>query len=239
MEQYDRLVETVRFLMASTKKLSDAFQDSQKRIRSSFENVARDVEEIERRLERAEDLLVEQQDISLVVHRSSSPELPAGQSTSSSRIIPVLNLSVEMIADIYLSAPVLLEPFSRPCSLTARTLNGETDVIELEVAPQSMTWILEIAEANWVLIPRPGLLERQHQIQSLERLFEIKGTAHFPATLQLIKPALLEAVVSGQRWQLVERGLLDQNADPTRVSISERLRLLEHRLSLLEEPTGT
>ena len=63
MEQYDRLVETVRFLMASTKKLSDAFQDSQKRIRSSFENVARDVEEIERRLERAEDLLVEQQDI--------------------------------------------------------------------------------------------------------------------------------------------------------------------------------
>ena len=143
-----------------------------------------------------------------------------------------------MIADIYLSAPVLLEPFSRPCSLTARTLNGETDVIELEVAPQSMTWILEIAGANWVFIPRPGLLERQHQIQALERLFKIKGADHFPAILQLIKP-LLEAVVSGQRWQLVERGVLDQNAYPTKVSISERLRLLEHRLSLLGEPTET
>ena len=238
MEQYDRLVETVRFLMASTKKLSDALQDSQKRVRSSFENVARDVEEIERRLAWAEEVLVEQRDISLVVHRTSTPELPAGQS-SSSRIIPVLNLSVEMIADIYLSAPVLLEPFSRPCSLTARTLNGETDVIELEVAPQSMSWVLEIAEANWLLIPRPGLLERQHQIQSLERLFDIKGTGHFPATLQLVKPAVLEAVVSGQRWQLVERGVLDQNADPTKVSMSERLRLLEHRLSLLEEPTET
>ena len=238
MEQYDRLVETVRFLMASTKKLSDALQDSQKRVRSSFENVARDVEEIERRLAWAEEVLVEQRDISLVVHRTSTPELPAGQS-SSSRIIPVLNLSVEMIADIYLSAPVLLEPFSRPCSLTARTLNGETDVIELEVASQAMTWVLEIAEANWLLIPRPGLLERQHQIQSLERLFDIKGTGHFPATLQLVKPAVLEAVVSGQRWQLVERGVLDQNADPTKVSMSERLRLLEHRLSLLEEPTET
>ena len=83
MEKYDRLVETVRFLMASTKKLSDAFQDSQKRVRS-VENVARDVEEIERRLEWADDLLVEQQDISLVVHRSSSPEFPVEQSTSSS-----------------------------------------------------------------------------------------------------------------------------------------------------------
>ena len=220
MEQYDRLVETVRFLMASTKKLSDALQDSQKRVRSSFENVARDVEEIERRLAWAEEVLVEQRDISLVVHRTSTPELPAGQS-SSSRIIPVLNLSVEMIADIYLSAPVLLEPFSRPCSLTARTLNGETDVIELEVASRAMTWVLEIAEANWLLIPRPGLLERQHQIQSLERLFDIKGTGHFPATLQLVKPAVLEAVVSGQRWQLVERGVLDQNADPTKISMSE------------------
>ena len=238
MEQYDRLVETVRFLMASTKKLSDALQDSQKRVRSSFENVARDVEEIERRLAWAEEVLVEQRDISLVVHRTSTPELPAGQS-SSSRIIPVLNLSVEMIADIYLSAPVLLEPFSRPCSLTARTLNGETDVIELEVASQAMTWVLEIAEANWLLIPRPGLLERQHQIQSLERLFDIKGTGHFPATLQLVKPAVLEAVVSGQRWQLVERGVLDQNADPTKISMSERLRILEHRLSLLEKPTET
>ena len=79
MEQYDRLVETVRFLMASTKKLSDALHDSQKRVRSSFENVARDVEEIERRLAWAEEVLVEQRDISLVVHRTSTPELPAGQ----------------------------------------------------------------------------------------------------------------------------------------------------------------
>lgn len=36
MEQYERLIETVRFLMASTKKLSDAFQDSESRVRSSF-----------------------------------------------------------------------------------------------------------------------------------------------------------------------------------------------------------
>jgi hypothetical protein len=238
MDQFDRLVETVRFLMASTKKLSDAFQDSENRVRSSFDNVAKDVEEIERRLECVEEQLVEQRDISLVAHRSSSPELPTAQS-SSSRIIPALNISVDVIADIYLSAPALLEPFSRPCSLTARTLNGETDVIELEVASHSMTWVLETAESNWLLIPRPGLLERRHQIQSLERLFDIQGTEHFPATLQLVKPAVLEAVVSGQRWQLVERGVLDQNADPTKVSISERLRLLELRMSLLEKPPET
>jgi hypothetical protein len=107
MDQFDRLVETVRFLMASTKKLSDAFQDSENRVRSSFDNVAKDVEEIERRLECVEEQLVEQRDISLVAHRSSSPELPTAQS-SSSRIIPALNISVDVIADIYLSAPALL-----------------------------------------------------------------------------------------------------------------------------------
>ena len=238
MEQYERLVETVRFLMASTKKLSDAFQDSESRVRSSFENVARDVEEIERRLESVEEQLVEQRDVSLVIRRSSAPELPTTLS-SSARVIPVLNLSVEMIADIYVSAPVLLEPFARPCSLTARTLNGQTDEIELEVASQAMTWVLETAEASWILIPRPGLLERRHQLQSLERLFDIDGTGPLPAMLQLVKPAVLEAVVAGQRWQLVERGLLGQTADPTRVSLRERLSQLEHRLSVLEKPSET
>lgn len=238
MEQYERLVETVRFLMASTKKLSDAFQDSESRVRSSFENVARDVEEIERRLESVEEQLVEQRDVSLVIRRSSAPELQTTLA-SSARVIPVLNLSVEMIADIYVSAPVLLEPFARPCSLTARTLNGQTDEIELEVASQAMTWVLETAEANWILIPRPGLLERRHQLQSLERLFDIDGTGPLPAMLQLVKPAVLEAVVAGQRWQLVERGLLGQTADPTRVSLSERLSQLEHRLSVLEKPSET
>ena len=238
MEQYERLVETVRFLMASTKKLSDAFQDSESRVRSSFENVARDVEEIERRLESVEEQLVEQRDVSLVIRRSSAPELPTTLS-SSARVIPVLNLSVEMIADVYVSAPVLLEPFARPCSLTARTLNGQTDEIELEVASQAMTWVLETAEANWILIPRPGLLERRHQLQSLERLFDIDGTGPLPGMLQLVKPAVLEAVVAGQRWQLVERGLLGQTADPTRVSVSERLSQLEHRLSVLEKPSET
>lgn len=139
MEQYERLVETVRFLMASTKKLSDAFQDSESRVKSSFENVgARDVEEIERRPESVEEQLVEQRVVSLVIRRSSAPELPTALS-SSARVIPVLNLSVEMIADVYVSAAALLEPFAKPCSLTARTLNGQTDEIELEVASQAMT----------------------------------------------------------------------------------------------------
>lgn len=63
----------------------------------------------------------------------------------------------------------------------------------------------------------------------------INGTQALPSTLQLIRPALLVPVVAGCRWQLAEKGLVDANPDPTRVTIIGQLVKLEKRLSALED----
>jgi hypothetical protein len=233
MDDVARYVETVRYLMTSTRKLSEAFQESDVRIRRGFTNVASDIEDVERRLAQVEAQLINVRDLSLGLQREQAPAFPTETATANV-VIPALNLPVDTIIEVYASAPVLLEPFSRPCSVTARSLNGEIDSTELEVTTYGTTWSLETADSEWLLIPRPGLLERRHQLQSLERLFVINGIQALPATLQLVRPALVEPVVAGCRWQLTEKGLLDASPDPTRVSFAGQLARLEERLSVLE-----
>ena len=234
MDDMDRLIETVRFLTASTRKLSDSFQDSEARVRRGFSDVGGDVEELERRLAAIEAQLLGISDLSLSLQRERTPDLPVVAATAD-RAIPALNLPLETILDVYASAPILLEPFSRPCALSARTLNDQTDSVELEVTAYAMTWVIETGDLGWLLIPRPGMLERTHQLQSLKRLFEINGADCLPATLQLLRPAILESVVLGQKWQLVEPGTLDASPDPTQVSFGERLLKIENRLAALEQ----
>ena len=82
------------------------------------------------------------------------------------------------------------------------------------------------------------MLERAHQLQSLRRLFEINGGENLPATVQLLRPAVLESVILGQKWQLVEPGILDATPDPTQVSFGERLLKIEDRLAALERNGG-
>jgi hypothetical protein len=72
----------------------------------------------------------------LSLHRQRLPELPIVEMTAD-RVIPALNLPLETILDVYASAPILLGPFSRPCALIAKTLNGETACIELDVVSTS------------------------------------------------------------------------------------------------------
>jgi hypothetical protein len=233
MVDLSKYVESVRILMSSTRKLSEAFQKSDARIKRGIADIRSDVEDIERRLVDVEAQVTNARDLSLVMQRKQAPLLPVEPSTTEN-IIPVLNLPIQTLLEVYTSAPVLLEPFSRPCSVTARTLNGEIDAIEVEASTHGTSWSLETAEAGWLLIPRPGLLERRHQLQSLERLYVVNGTQALPSTLQLLRPAILEPVVAGCRWQLTEKGLLDASADPTRLSIAGQLAKLEERLSALE-----
>jgi hypothetical protein len=234
MDDMDRLVENMRFLAASTRKLSDSFQDAEARVRRGFSDVAGDVEELERRLAAVESQLLGISDLSISLQRERSSELPPVEATAD-RLIPALNLPLETILDVYICAPVLLEPFSRPCAVSARTLTDQTDSVELEISAHAMTWVIETGDLGWLLIPRPGMLERTHQLQSLTRLFVIDGADCLPAALQLRRPALLESVVLGQKWQLVEKGILDANPDPTQVSLNERFLKIENRVATLEQ----
>jgi len=85
MDELSQYVETVRFLMSSTRKLSEAFQESDARIRRGFTDVASDVEDIERRLVHVEAQLTNVRDLSLGLQRGQAPALPVEPATPSAR----------------------------------------------------------------------------------------------------------------------------------------------------------
>jgi hypothetical protein len=234
----DELLKTIKFLLRSFNELSGMLLESEGNVKHGFEEIGRNVEMLGRRLEMVERQWEEGTGSSEgkgQVSRASTVEiqLPVVPGTDEFRV-PVLNLPVEAIVEVYANTPILLEPFSRPCSLTGRTLSGEIEVVELEVFAQGSTWVVEGQAGGWLLIPRPGSLERKTSLQSLERLYAIEGVRQLPALLHLIRPAQLDAIVVGRRWQLREKGQLSVTPDPLRVGLSERMASMEQRLSFLE-----
>ncbi|MCT0201802.1 hypothetical protein [Synechococcus sp. CS-603] len=229
-----QIVESVKFLLKSVRQLSDRFRETNEKLERSFEAIAQDVAGISGRLEQ-----LERNSLS-VIHKACAPvnagEAPGqpAQEEKGQQSTPALNLPLDQIIDIYGHSPTLLEPFSRPCSLSGRTLSGEIEHVELESFSQGSTWALEILGAQWLLLPRPGSLERRAQVQSLERLFEIEGSAQLPATLHLHKPATALSIQHGRRWTLLDRGRLSVNADPLRQNTSQMLARLAARLDRLE-----
>jgi hypothetical protein len=246
--QEDKIVETMKFLLTSVKKLSDTFVESEGQMRRGFGGVEKDLAEVRQQLQWLQRVVEERSAAAEAAagggnetgssgggswNTASHAQLPVVPGTEEFRV-PVLNLPVETIVDVYANTPILLEPFSRPCSLTGRTLSGEIDEVELEVFSQGSTWVVESHPGGWLLIPRPGSLERKTSLQSLERLYTIEGVKQLPVLLHLMRPAQLDAVVVGQRWQLQAKGLLSVSPDPLRVGLSERMASLEQRLVVLE-----
>jgi hypothetical protein len=236
MPDEDTLVESVKFLLKSVRQLSDRFLEADAKLTRSFDGVAADVNDLLDRVEGIEKELLEFRDGAMRQTSSSpaTPELPVRPETAD-RVVPAINLSTEAVIEAYVNTPILLEPFSRPCAVNGRTLSGEIDQVELELFAQGTTWALEALEGGWLLVPRPGSLERRAQIQTLERLFEIEGITTLPATLHLLAPATAVAVEHGRRWQLRHKGRLSIQPDPLQQGTGQRLQAIEQRLAKLEE----
>lgn len=233
-----RLVESIKYLLSSVKKLTDSFVAMEKRVTLSFENLAADVDNLLERIELLEKKSIDLRDCDPLTGRPPrTTELPVNPEMKE-QLVPRLNLPLDGILDVYATTPMLLEPFSRPCSVTGRTLTGEIDEVELEVFTQGTTWAVESLEGAWLLVPRPGSLERRTQLETLERLYAIEGVKELPVLLQLIEPAKAVVVQHGRRWQLSQKGRLSVNPDPLRVSMDERLLNLEDRLAKLEAFNG-
>ena len=94
--------------------------------------------------------------------------------------------------------------------------------------------MIETLDGEWLLLPRPGLISRSSQIQSLERLFEIEENAKPPAELELLKPGKADVIEHGRRWYLATKGRVGLLTDPLKISLENRLRQLESRLKDLE-----
>ena len=228
----DRLIESVKFLLKGVRQLSDRFVETNENISRSFEKVSKNIGDLCDRIDQIEVELQNLRDQELTAVDSSRrlPELPV-RPDERDLVIPVLNLPIEAILDVYRNAPVLLQPFARACSVSGRTLSGTISEVELEVFAQGTTWIIETQDGDWMLFPRPGLLQRQTQIESLGRFFEVQAEPPLPAELDLLMPGTATVVQHGRRWYLKEKGEIGVHSDPLQRSLELRIRLLEQRLS--------
>jgi hypothetical protein len=228
----DRLIDSVKFLLKGVRQLSDRFVETNENISRSFEKVSKNIGDLSDRIDQIEAELQNLRDQELIAVDSSrrSPELPV-RSDQQDLVIPVLNLPIEAILDVYRNTPVLLQPFARACSVSGRTLSGTISEVELEVFAQGTTWIIETQDGDWMLFPRPGLLQRQTQIESLGRFFEVQAEPPLPAELDLLMPGTATVVQHGRRWYLKEKGEIGVHSDPLQRSLELRIRLLEQRLS--------
>jgi hypothetical protein len=247
----DKIVESVKFLLTSVRRLSDHLLETEEVNRVAMQhvwdtgiNTVRD------------DLTKTKQQIDAIILRLAhveaneqtsgkgkpsdtgirlSPAEYKAVETLTAQSIPPINLTDESILDIYRTSPSLLQPFSRSCSISARTLSGMITEVEIEIFAQGTSWIIETIDGEWLLLPRPGLLSRPSQYQSLERLFEIEKHAKLPAELELLKPGLASVVEHGRRWFLTSKGSVGLQPDPLKHSLERRLRILESRLKILED----
>ena len=228
----DRLIESVKFLLKGVRQLSDRFVETNENIARSFEKVSKNIGDLNDRIDQIEAELQNLRDQELIAVDSSRrlPELPV-RPGERDLVIPVLNLPIEAILDVYRNTPVLLQPFARACSVSGRTLSGTISEVELEVFAQGTTWIIETQDGDWMLFPRPGLLQRQTQIESLGRFFEVQAETPLPAELDLLMPGTATVVQHGRRWYLKEKGEIGVHSDPLQRSLELRIRLLEQRLS--------
>ena len=232
----DKLYESVKFLLRSVRQLSDRFVENNDKLSRSFEAVREDISDLCQRLAAIEQDLEAFRDRELLAAEGPAPPIslpvPAGQEA---RLIPALNLPLEGLLDAYRSSPALLQPFARPCSVSGRSLSGELKEVELEAFAQGSTWMIELQDGSWQLLPRPGVLSRSTQLQSLERFFEISGSAKLPVELDLLQPAVATSVEHGRRWLLTARGRIGAAADPLQRSLEQRLSALERGLVKLQQ----
>lgn len=231
----DKLYESVKFLLRSVRQLSDRFVDNNEKLARSFTAVREDINDLTRRLEAIGQDLQSFRDLELLATGSATPpiQLPV-TAGHEDRTIPALNLPLEGLLDAYRSSPVLLQPFARPCSISGRSLSGELKEVELEAFAQGSTWMIELQDSSWQLLPRPGVLSRPTQLQSLERFFEISGSQELPAELELLQPAMATTVEHGRRWLLLAKGRIGLQADPLQLSMEQRISALERGLAMLQ-----
>lgn len=233
----DKVIDSIKFLLTSLSKLSDRFLAANDAWQRSFDYARQDIDDMKERLGRVEVDLVNWRDHQLMAGDSpvvQQQDLPV-KAGHEKLLIPPINLPLEGILEIYRTTPSLLQPFSRACSVSGRTLSGMTSEVELEVFAQGNIWIVETQDADWLLFPRPGVVSRRSQIQSLVRLFDIEAEPDPPAILELMQPGRANVVEHGRRWFLGAKGRLGLQADPLQASLENRLRHLETRLQALEE----
>ena len=234
-----KLIDSVKFLLKSVQQLSDRFVEANQGISNTLDKVFADSKVVSNRLQDIEAEVNDMRDHQLIAGDSvrAAPQLPVTDEQRE-RLFPSLNLPIESVLDVYRNTPALLEPFARPCSVSGKTLSGEIKEIELEVFAQGTTWIIELQNGDWVLVPRPGMLQRQTQLDGLSRIFNIQDEGALPAEVDLLSLSTATVIEHGRRWYLKDKGEIGVHSNPLEQSLELRLRQIEAKLDLMQKSAG-
>lgn len=227
----DSTVEAVSFLLKSVRQLADHLSTDREANDRAIRRLDQEIADTRACLESVEAFLLDYRDRYLKDAEQAAQEysLPVTD-TSVSAVVPSLQFGISSLVDIYRSYSSLLQPFARPCSVSAKSLLGETDDVDLETSAQGPFWVFELDNGDWFVLPKPGLLERHSQLQSLQRLFNVNTDGTLPIDLDLISPASVSAIEYGRRWRLDAKGAIDQIRAIDGPSFEDRLRRLEEKV---------
>ena len=91
-------------------------------------------------------------------------------------------------------------------SINQRAQIGNKSII-LEKKTQGSYWILK-ENIDEYMVPKYKININEHNLDTVENLFECQEYRPEYSGFQLIKPAKVSAISKGETWQLVERGIL-------------------------------
>ena len=233
-----KIVESIKFLLTSVKQLSDRYIEANQGISSTFDHLYSELSSTKEKAENIEIAIKNAIDEQLIASSSNNikRDLPVKEAEKN-HLIPSLNMTLEGLLDVYRNTPELLQPFARPCSISGKTLSGEISEVELAVFAQGTMWMIETQDGQWLLVPKPGMLQRQKQVEVLARTFDIAADGVLPAEVELLKAGSASVVEHGRRWYLKEKGIIGIQTDPLQRSIENRLLRLEQRLQAYEQTT--
>ena len=227
----ETIVESVKFLLKSVQQLSDRFVASNQGISLTIEKLVKRIGKIEEQFENMRDEYL----LGSPMTRRP-PELPVSES-SRSRLVHILNVAEDSVMDIYRNTPALLEPFARPCSLSAKTLSGEIDKIELEAFAKGAHGLSNYRMVHGSL-SLAQLFAAQTQIDGLAQIFKLDFQGELPANIDMLTFATATVIEHGVRWHLKDKGQIGVHTDPLSQSLENRLRDIEQKIDLIQNSTA-
>ena len=226
MPMSDNTLDTLKFLLKDSRKLSEQFAEFKTSSQQSLEKFTEFKQQLNNAIadleERIEKLEESQSSVGTVAVGNFS------QSFSPEEIEHLLDLPLEKILDVYSEVPQLLEII---CRRVAVSINDNSSNPVLERNNQGNYWVLQLREQGFFLLPRFGAFVRITALESLQRLFESEGKIPDSGNYEFLlkRPAKLELLKRNQRWQLTEKGLIQFGESPLEFRWQQEIRQMRDR----------
>lgn len=193
-----------------------ALQSELERVKEERSQLQYQIEQIQTRLEALErnSRVIYQENSSSNLVVDDSLEVESQTTHKYTQTSTTLNLSSEEFNWVatYNQNPDFLSQYAIEVSATEESMNqrrsGTNQATVLEKSRKGNYWILTVQDRKY-LVPKGKLKINEHSYQTVEALFECQGYQPGDSSeFKLIKPGIVSPISTGDKWQLVEPGVL-------------------------------